>query len=100
MPCSGFPDETCGGRYRLSVYAITGKGALAAGLSASAKSAAALKTPVSKNFVGCYADVWDPWTPVTSAFAKRSSQNMTVGKCRAFCLERGQKLFALENGNE
>ncbi|CAN0137194.1 unnamed protein product, partial [Laminaria digitata] len=97
MPCSGFPEDTCGSRFRLSVYSITGEGKPA--INIVAVSETALKTPIATNFVGCYADVWDPRQP-PPGLATRSSSAMTVEKCREFCLVRGQSLFGLENGHE
>ena len=98
MPCSGFPEDTCGGRFRLSVHVITGEG-VPATKAIVPFSATALSTPISTNYVGCYANVWDPRNLLT-AFTKWPSPAMTVEKCWEFCLDRGQSLFALESGYE
>ncbi|CAN0358650.1 unnamed protein product, partial [Laminaria digitata] len=61
MPCSGHPDERCGGYRTMNVYAITGEGSPMAedddGEGGGGSDLAfAFPPPTAENYLGCYGD--------------------------------------------
>lgn len=116
MPCSGYPDERCGGHTKLTVYAITGEGSPredtsysshtedeegdGAGASSSLSAADSDEADSSGDgysYMGCFTDVRHARSLRSHTM---SSDTMTPPVCKAFCEERGNELFGLQYGRE
>jgi hypothetical protein len=87
MPCSGDPEETCGGPNRLSLYGVSEE--------PPAVSPYPHDPPVTTTeYVGCYTEL--SAGRALSGASAFSLTDMTIEGCGSFCRESGFPWFGLE----